>query len=40
LEANRHVLERFLDYCDAQGISAKKLAPEELFHPTTLSLVE
>jgi 4,5-dihydroxyphthalate decarboxylase len=40
LEANRHVIERFLDYCDAQGISAKKTAPEELFHPTTLSLVE
>jgi 4,5-dihydroxyphthalate decarboxylase len=40
LEANRHVLERFLAYCDAQGISARKVAPEELFHPTTLSLVE
>jgi 4,5-dihydroxyphthalate decarboxylase len=40
LEANRHVLERFLDYCHAQGISAKKTAPEELFHPTTLSLAE
>ena len=40
LEANRQVLERFLDYCHAQGISAKKLAPEELFHPTTLSVAE
>ncbi len=40
LEANRHVPERFLEYCHAQGISAKKLAPEDLFHPTTLSLAE
>jgi 4,5-dihydroxyphthalate decarboxylase len=40
LEANRHVLERFLGYCHAQGISAKQLAPEELFHPSTVSLAE
>ena len=40
LEANRHVLERFLDDCDAQGISGKRLAPDELSHPATLSLVE
>ncbi|MBI1996620.1 MAG: ABC transporter substrate-binding protein [Deltaproteobacteria bacterium] len=40
LEANRHVLDRFLGYCHAQGISAKTIAPEELFHPTTLSLAE
>jgi 4,5-dihydroxyphthalate decarboxylase len=40
LEANRHVLNCFLDYCYAQGISAKKLAPEDLFHSTTLSLAE
>lgn len=40
LEANRHVLERFLAYCHAQGISARTMAPEELFHPTTLKLSE
>lgn len=40
LEANRHVLEKFLVYCDAQGITARKVAPEEIFCPSTLKLVE
>jgi 4,5-dihydroxyphthalate decarboxylase len=40
LEANRHVLEKFLAYCDAQGITARKIAPEEIFCPSTLKLVE
>jgi len=40
LEPNRHVLEKFLVYCDAQGITARKVAPEEIFCPTTLKLVE
>lgn len=40
LEANRHVLDKFLAYCDAQGISARKTAPEELFHPSTVNLIE
>jgi 4,5-dihydroxyphthalate decarboxylase len=40
LEANRHVLEKFLAYCDAQGIAARKIAPEEIFCPSTLKLVE
>ncbi len=40
LEANRHVLTKFLSYCQAQGVSARNIAPEELFHPGTLSLVE
>lgn len=40
LEANRHVLEKFLVYCDAQGITARKIAPEEIFCPSTLKLVE
>jgi 4,5-dihydroxyphthalate decarboxylase len=40
LEANRHVLDKFLSYCYSQGISAKKTAPEELFEPTTLKLAE
>jgi 4,5-dihydroxyphthalate decarboxylase len=40
LKANRHVLDTFLSYCDAQGISARKIAPEELFHPNTVNLTE
>jgi 4,5-dihydroxyphthalate decarboxylase len=40
LEANRHVLEKFLAYCDAQGIAARKIEPEEIFCPSTLKLVE
>jgi 4,5-dihydroxyphthalate decarboxylase len=40
LAANRHVLERFLVYCQAQGIAARDIAPQELFHPSTLNLVE
>lgn len=40
LAANRHVLEKFLTYCDAQGITGRTLAPEELFAPSTLKLVE
>jgi 4,5-dihydroxyphthalate decarboxylase len=40
LEANRHVLDRFLRYCHAQGVSARLLAAAELFHPTTMTLTE
>ena len=40
LEANRHVLNKFLGYCHAQGVTAREMVPEELFHPSTLSLVE
>jgi 4,5-dihydroxyphthalate decarboxylase len=40
VQANRHVLEQFLVYCAAQGISARNIPPEELFHPSTLNLVE
>jgi 4,5-dihydroxyphthalate decarboxylase len=40
LGANRHVLDKFLAYCHAQGITAKNLAPEEIFHPSTRTLVE
>lgn len=36
IEANRHVLETFLHHHHAQGLSARRLAPEELFHPATL----
>src|SRR6185436_1718392 len=40
LEANRHVIEKFLAYCHAQGITARTTAPVELFAPSTLELVE
>ncbi|HEV8724238.1 MAG TPA: PhnD/SsuA/transferrin family substrate-binding protein [Candidatus Binatia bacterium] len=40
LEANRHVLDKFLEYCHAQGITARSIAPEEIFHPSTLELTE
>ena len=30
----------FLRYCHAQGITARNIAPEEIFHPGTLKLVE
>ena len=34
--ANRHVLETFLRYHHEQGLSSRRLAPEELFAPETL----
>jgi len=34
--ANRHVLETFLRYHHEQGLSKRRLAPEELFAPETL----
>ncbi len=40
LEANRHVLDTFLGYCHAQGITAKKIAADEIFHSSTLRLVD
>jgi 4,5-dihydroxyphthalate decarboxylase len=40
LEANRHVLDTFLSYCHAQGISARSIAPADIFHPGTVKLVE
>ncbi len=36
LAANRHVLENFLAHHHAQGLSARLVRPEELFHPGTL----
>lgn len=35
LDANRHVLQAFLRRHHAEGLSARQLAPEELFHPST-----
>ena len=40
LQRNRHVLERFLSYCERQGITARKIEPQELFHPSTWDLDE
>lgn len=40
LEANRHVLNKFIGYCEAQGICARNLSPEELFAPSTWELIE
>jgi len=34
--ANRHVIETFLRYHQEQGLSARRLQPEELFAPETL----
>ena len=36
LEANRHVLDTFLEAHHAQGLSSRRLAPEELFHAASL----
>lgn len=36
LAANHHVLDRFLHHHHAQGLSARRLEPAELFHPSTL----
>ena len=38
LEPNRRVLEAFTRYHHAQGLSARKIAPEELFPASTLEL--
>lgn len=35
LEANRHVLDAFLEQHHKQGLSVRRVQPEELFHPTT-----
>jgi 4,5-dihydroxyphthalate decarboxylase len=36
LQPNRHVLDTFLRHHHAQGLSSRRLAPEELFHAATL----
>jgi 4,5-dihydroxyphthalate decarboxylase len=38
LEPNRGVLTRFLQRHQAEGLSARLLAPEDLFHPASLEL--
>jgi 4,5-dihydroxyphthalate decarboxylase len=39
-DANRHVLETFTRYHHEQGLSARKVAPEELFAASTLHLTK
>jgi 4,5-dihydroxyphthalate decarboxylase len=36
IEPNRHVLDSFLQHHHEQGLSSRRLQPEELFHPSTL----
>ncbi len=36
LPANHHGLDRFLDRHHREGLSSRRLAPEELFHPASL----
>ena len=38
LEGNRHVLDAFLRAHHEQGLSSRRLAPEELFHPASLEV--
>jgi 4,5-dihydroxyphthalate decarboxylase len=40
VEANRHVLNKFLAYCYDQGITARNISAKEIFHSSTLELVE
>lgn len=40
LDVNRHVLNKFIEYCEAQGICERNLSPEELFVPATWELAE
>lgn len=36
VDANRHVLENFLEHHHRQGLSRRRIAVEELFHPSTM----
>ena len=40
LDANRSTLEKFLGFCYDQGISAKRIAPQDLFARETWALRE
>ena len=37
IEANRPTIEGFLKYCDEQGVTHRKLKPEELYAPEAMS---
>jgi 4,5-dihydroxyphthalate decarboxylase len=36
-ESNRHTLTTFLRYAAEQGVAARELDPDELFHPSTIA---
>jgi 4,5-dihydroxyphthalate decarboxylase len=40
LEPNRTTLETFLRYCHEQGLTPRRLSPEELFPPSTLRVAK
>ncbi|MFH5926221.1 ABC transporter substrate-binding protein [Roseomonas xinghualingensis] len=40
LQSNRHVLDSFLQAHHAQGLSSRRLTPEELFHPASLEVFQ
>ena len=40
LEKNHHVINKFLSYCYEQGVSDRKMNPEDLFVPSTCALTE
>jgi 4,5-dihydroxyphthalate decarboxylase len=40
LEANRHVVDKFLEYCYDQGITTRPMEAKELFLPSTWDLKE
>ena len=40
LPASRHEIEAMLRYSEADGLLAKKMTPEELFHPSTHKLAD
>lgn len=39
-EKNKPTIAKFLSYCHDQGVSARRLSPEELFIPSTWKLLE
>jgi 4,5-dihydroxyphthalate decarboxylase len=40
IEGNRHVLEKFYEQHHSEGLSARKVTPEMMFHPATHELVK
>jgi 4,5-dihydroxyphthalate decarboxylase len=40
VEANRNTLTTLLQYSHEQGLTARELSVDELFHPSTLKLNE
>lgn len=37
-DANRHVIDTFLDHHHKQGLSSRRVSADEMFHPATLSV--